>query len=806
MSIVRKLAFAGVSAFALATPALAQDAPAEEGAVSSEIIVSARRRDESIQDVPLTVNAVSSETLEKLNIRDAKDISAVVPGLQLSPGTGVTGAVTSLRGLNVDVNASGNNGTVEFYMNDAPLSAGAVLQSLYDVGQIEVLRGPQGTLRGRASPSGSITLTTRRPDMSEYGGYASGTINTINGVNVNAALNAPILRDVLAVRIAGLVDDSDVNRVHSINNAFVGPDSKTRAVRVSARFTPTSNLEFNVTYSHLVKNAKIFDQVESANLALGTPVVGTLIQPRDRLAVSDVPRINRQAFDVLNWQGQWSFAGQRLNYVGSYTKQDLLSREPTDKGNFFDNTYPGNAAADPATSSNLQNYGQFQHTYTKQESHEVRLSSEERLFGMVDYIVGGFINRLQPSTDLLSPRAEFTGSQAPGNFRTISQTVIARRGRQIERSIFGNLTVHLGEATEVAGGVRYINYQENLNGANNKHNPIIWNGSVKHRFNESLMVYATAGSSWRIGSGTNPIILARSISIATLTDPYLLSLFALTPEKSKSYEIGFKSNWFDDKVTFNVSAFHQDFSGYILSGAPVFVANNVGTIAAPSYQTPARTLSGLSTPVPAKVDGIEAEIGYRPSSNFNMAATMAYAKSKISNATIPCNPVDINGAPIAAPTLAQVQNGNATAQVLQCTLSQSAAKTSPFSASVRAEYTNALTDDVNGFVRGLVSFSGRNKGDPQNPYDTVRAYALANVYFGVRASDGAWEVAAYAKNLLDTQEVLTREATPYSVPWTVRNAGGTAIGSGNGVSNYRQITMTDPREFGVTARFAFGSR
>lgn len=248
------------------------------------------------------MNAVSAETLDKLNIRDAKDITSVVPGLQLAPGVSVSGPTTSLRGLNVDVTASGNNGTVEFYLNDAPISAGVVLQSLYDVGQIEVLRGPQGTLRGRVSPSGSITFTTRRPNMDEFGGYIEGTATSLDGLNVNGAVNVPIVKDVLAVRVAGLAENNDGNRIYSINNPNVGPESRTRAVRASVRFTPTSNLEFNASYAHLVKDSKLYDQVESANLATGAPLAAgaTLITAAYRASVEDVPLNNHQAYDIFN--------------------------------------------------------------------------------------------------------------------------------------------------------------------------------------------------------------------------------------------------------------------------------------------------------------------------------------------------------------------------------------------------------------------------------------------------------------------------------------------------------------------------
>lgn len=799
----RQVGVAGVSLLALSIPVNAQEAATEEAFAGEDIVVTARRRDESLQDVPLTVNAVTSATIEKLNIRDLKDITAVVPGLVLAPGTRTTGSVSSLRGLNVDNTSSGNNGTVEFYLNDAPVSAGGVLQSLYDIGQIEVLRGPQGTLRGRASPSGSITVTTKRPVMDEWGGYAQGTATSLGGLNLQGAINVPIIKDVLAVRVAGLFENNEGSRVKSVNSLGWEPSNKTRAFRVSARFTPTDSLELNGTYSHLVKNSIVWDQVESANIADPTaPASPRLIGARDRLAVENVPNVNHQAFDIFNWQARWSFAGQRLSYVGNYVKQDLFSFEPTDKGDLFDASFPGDASLPNndfsystfAPGLNLQNYGQASHSYTRQESHELRLSSDERLFGMVNYIIGGFINRTQPSTDSVSAsRVNFTPSLAPANFTGFTRQQTVRRGRTLEKAVFGNLTVHLGEATEIAGGIRYLNYQENLNGANNSFGATIWTASIKHKFTPDLMAYASAGTSFRVGSGTNALILARNINVAGIRDPFLLSLVPITPERSKSYEIGLRSSWLDRKLMVNLSAFYQTFDNYIFPVSPFYVINNpTGADPVPvSDANVVLTIASLAAPVPAKVHGIEAEIAFRPSSNLSFSASLAYAKAKMSNAVVPCTPPGAS-TPATAAQIGLAPNQ----QVGRCNVNQSAGRAAPFSGSFQGEFQQPVNDRMNGFLRGLVQVYGNSENDPQNRFDDVPAYALLNLYAGVRAEDGSWEVSAYGKNLFNTLRVTDRASTP----------AGVASNLGTLNSTYRVIGTTEPREFGITAKISFGSR
>ena len=146
MSSYRNLVLASVSLMSLSAPALAAEVAVagDVPATASEdapIIVEARRRDENQQDVPLVVNVVTAATLDKLNLRSATDITAVVPGLSLTVNANGIGSSSSMRGINHDVNVSGENGTIQYYFADAPVPSNFALQSLYDIGQIEVLRG-----------------------------------------------------------------------------------------------------------------------------------------------------------------------------------------------------------------------------------------------------------------------------------------------------------------------------------------------------------------------------------------------------------------------------------------------------------------------------------------------------------------------------------------------------------------------------------------------------------------------------------------------------------------------------------------
>jgi len=846
MRNIRKLAIASVSFWAISSPAFAQGStggsPDEAATSTSDIIVTARRKEESVQDVPLVVNAVTNQALEKLNIRELKDISSVVPGLSLVPNNTGTGSISTLRGINFDVNSSGNNGTVEFYLNDAPITSLAVLQSMYDIGQIEVLRGPQGTLRGRASPSGSITVTTRRPDLNEFGGYMAGTVNNNGGVNVNGAVNVPIVKGMLALRVAGLLDNNRVDDTRSINDPGFTPTSRSRSVRATLRFEPTDNIEIVGTFQHFVRNASFFDQMESANFIDSSQSASPIaIAPSDRLSVEEMPRVHRTAFNNYNLSAQWKFAGQKLNYVMEFSKTQLWAHQPQDLSNFFGSNYPGSVTApnDPyvtgfATVPNFQNYRQFNRSVSDQQSHELRLSSDERLFGVVDYVIGGMINRGAFPFNLWSETPLFTGpaSPAPNIFGVPSFNVsnIVQTGRIIEKSAFGNITVHLGSKTEISGGLRYIHYENNggktiqsspaapptflagLPPLNENFNPVIYSASIKHRFNDNLMAYASTGSSWRASAQTNGII--DGISGADKF-PFgnLRAVQILAPETSKSYEIGFKSDWLDKRMHVNLTYYHQDFKNYFYSAPLIQVAQRsalgpAGSLTGPNVGDTYSfaTLAIIGVNIPVKVDGVEGEFAFQVTPDWNIGATASYSISKIKNAQVPCN------VPAATPffgvNAAAFVAANGNQQYGTCQANFRAGNTPPFTASLQSEYTHSVTDSVRAFIRGLATINGASLNDPTNPVDDVKAYTLFNLYLGVRGENGNWELTGYAKNLFNTQRVLTRDANPLATSYTSLAFTATGVVSTGlaGITPYRLITMTPEREFGLNLRVSFGSR
>lgn len=775
---------------------------AENDVSISDIIVTARRRDESAQDVPLVINAVTGEDIEKLNLRNFNDVQNLVPGLSLSNVSNGTGGNASLRGVNFDVNASGFNSTVEFYQNDAPIQAGLILQSMYDVGQVEVLRGPQGTLRGRAAPSGSITVTTRKPDLFEVGGYVSATGNDIGTINLNGGLGIPIIEGVAAIRVAGIWDENDGDRVTTINGGIDrrDPYQRTKGGRISARIEPFDALTLEGSYQTMDKVLRTFDQVESFSLtnpaAAQSPV---LIRARDRLSILDAPRTVHQNMDVYNWQAQLAFAGQRLIYVGQHYALDLKSFSPADSANFFQNF----------------EFGQQLETHARATSHEIRQQNEEWVLGLFDYVIGFFDNKTSSPSDLVNQTPVVLPPFLGGRIVTVAQTPVARTGKSHEQSFFGNVTVHIGGRTEISGGLRHIDYHNegSLDIANRGTIPdptvdestIIYTASIKYNLSDDLMVYAATGSSWR-----PPINVIGDFSVAK--SALESSFLNLPPEKSKSYEIGFKSSLFDKRLRLNVTAYHQDYKNYpYRAPTGTYYVNYAATVTGGVVTvTPTVSQFNFVAAVPVKVNGVEADISFAASDNWDIGAVASYARGKIRDGLIPCTDLNGDGIPDpvgSAPTLAALQAAVASNNLSSCRATQRSSFQPPFSVTLQSEYRADLSSVAQAFLRGLFSFQGNSQADPTNAFDDVDSYGLLNLHTGLRDQEGQWELSLFVKNAFNVQKALSRtspQTTSYQAltPPTFRTTAAVTA-----TSTYVGITsMTPPREFGLSLRYAFGAR
>ncbi len=192
---------------ALALPTVAQGqngAQNENSAAVEEILVTATRRVESLQEVPVAVTALSAEALDRAGVKDLRDLSTVATSFNMnSTQTETNGTTLRIRGVGTTGNNIGLESAVGVFLDDVYLSRpGIALGDLMDVEQVEVLRGPQGTLFGRNTSAGAISIRTRRPNLSENESFANITAGNYDSLNVQFGTSGPIIEDELGYRLS----------------------------------------------------------------------------------------------------------------------------------------------------------------------------------------------------------------------------------------------------------------------------------------------------------------------------------------------------------------------------------------------------------------------------------------------------------------------------------------------------------------------------------------------------------------------------------------------------------------------------
>jgi iron complex outermembrane recepter protein len=227
---------AGVCASAIAFPAYAQDAA--DAADETEIIVTAQRSDQRLQDVPIAVSAFNAEALEKQQIKNTSDLQLTLPNVTFTK-TNFTGSSFTIRGIgDLCVGVSCDQATA-IHMNDAPLAGTRLFEGeFYDLGQIEVLRGPQGTLFGRNATSGVVNIRSARPKLSGFEANVEAEYGNYNSIKTKGMINVPI-GEIAAVRLAGFYLNRDGYTKNLFDNSRID-DRDMYGVRGSIRIEPSS--------------------------------------------------------------------------------------------------------------------------------------------------------------------------------------------------------------------------------------------------------------------------------------------------------------------------------------------------------------------------------------------------------------------------------------------------------------------------------------------------------------------------------------------------------------------------------------
>ena len=431
---------------ALAAPATAQSAAEGQGRVLEEIIVTAEKRTENLQQLPQAITAQAPEQLDVRHIVSFVDMSATVPGVTVAKNEGFK-TVIAIRGVGNEANQNAiANPSVSYHQDGIYVASPFALRADFlDVERIEVLRGPQGTLFGQNSTGGALNVVTSAPDSGSRHGKADLTVGNYNLRRLRAAVNLPLGED-LAMRAAvsshrhdgfshNVVLDQELDQADSIGG------------RVRLQWTPgDGSARFNVTVQHYADST-----TGAAQKGILDPTPGPRRLAQDSRGLYD---LESRLYSLV---AEWDLASATLKSLTSYQDDDIAIVRDNDRNDLA--TLPPFALVpavfDPETNR--------QRTFTQ----EFNVISAEPLGGRLDWVVGafyldtavdvsireyldfGFDGAFDPITPAL------VRSYAPGDYGFISDSKPERESF----SAYGHGTWALTPRTRLVAGLRYTNDQ-----------------------------------------------------------------------------------------------------------------------------------------------------------------------------------------------------------------------------------------------------------------------------------------------------------------------------------------------------------
>jgi len=389
---------------ALTAPAYAQDAETDAPKVrdDSVIIVTATRRAQDVQDIPLAVTAIAPEQLEAQRVVNIQQISALAPSFTASQAQLASGSVVlRVRGIGTTSNNIGFESAVGIFIDGAyQARPGVALSEFVDVERVEVLRGPQGTLFGRNTSAGALNITNVRPDVTEFGGFVNAEYGNFDEMSLQGAVNVPLVQDTLALRVTGAYRQRDgfldvvdrtgakIGETNDVDQWLVrgqlgwDTDSGLRG-RIIADYSKSQSSccgAIELWQSPLVTGGAYAAVGLGANGGNGQPLVAT---NRDDQATFERAMDNRvvsanfaPVADIKNYgiTGEVEFPvsdNADLIFIGSYRKYDSFEN--------YDSDFSGlDIFTVPALNLEIENW-----------TAELRLQGEG-MGGKLNYMVGGF--------------------------------------------------------------------------------------------------------------------------------------------------------------------------------------------------------------------------------------------------------------------------------------------------------------------------------------------------------------------------------------------------------------------------------
>ena len=766
-------ALAMTTSVAVSMPAFAQ---------VDEIIVSAQKRQESVQDVPISITAFSGADLDTRGVTDFTDIAQTVPNFDLPSSNTSRNVSVRIRGIGSSGTNPGIESSVGVFLDGLYQPSGAqIFGELTDIQTVEILRGPQGTLYGRNTPVGALNVTTRDPQQEfesqirlGYGSHDHKWINAYVGGGVSE-------------NVAGRVTAWFRDRDGYDDNLFTGDpinDAKTVGGRAKLLFQPSENLDINLTagYSVSDKVCCIGEQINPTGpLGIATP--GFLAT----MAANGTPFNNFDDSDHIVDSDEMPddhvedlSASMKIDYelAGGHTLTSISGYQN------WDNDV---RVATESTRASILELDQDQ--LNEILSQEFRIASP--IGDKFDYLGGLYFYKQDTTYEEAGvflaggPHRVFANPNAPfclpqnGGCTARAGDNLGSLFEQETTSIaaYGNATVHVTDQWDVTGGLRWSQDKKDFdvnhfNDPTNspvtnifvfrpidpapdsrKEDKLTWSANTRYHVNDDVMLFATASTGFKSGGFNSRRLPAGSA-------------LEFEAESSISYEGGIKAFFADRRVMLNATAYHttvEDFQETALAPTGTgFIVSNAGE---------------------QRVKGIEMDYRFVPNDAFSIDGSFAYLDAEYT---------DFEGAQCGLGETPDQANGT-------CDRTGDTPSNSPkFSTTIGAQYEMSLSDDLN--LRLRADYNWRDEQNilrvtQDSPAD-IDAYGLLNLRATLGQKDGKWDLEAFVNNAADEAYFVQAARQPLGA---LISAGGFS-GAGGVVGWYGA-----PRTYGLQLTYRPGN-
>jgi iron complex outermembrane receptor protein len=628
----------------------------------TEVIVTARRRAENIQTVPVSVSALSSGDIESRGVLETTDLNVTVPGFRLAGVGGKSNMEIVLRGLSQTPLGEGTPATV-IYLDEVPLPNKASNIGFYDLANIQVLKGPQGTLFGRNTLGGAVLVQPRQPTF-DFGGYVKSALGNYNYRLYEGALNIPVINDKVALRLAGQVRRRN-GFTRNLSGGADFDDLHQDSFRAIVLVKPDEGIENTLTFDFL----RVDEQPAGSYLLRAQPGVfpglSSLIDPGIAafVATQRAAGFHTAFTDLAPGQGishrkQWALQNKTEVDIGGVTLRNIFSYREVKRDDVLD---PSAVGVIPTAFGPFYLYsGEIanQRKYMTEEFQATGKSFDKKL----TWIAGTFYSLDTP--DGINGTVIRAFSFSP-QFRNYSTALVRNRnfslfalgGLDLSSWVIHGLTLNVGireswdKVSACSGGLpdRFVseaeceataalNLQNGFGIIEAKGSAPSWTIGLDYKVTNDLFLYVTSRRGYRGVNVNTPLFqtpyttggVAAACTGPGNTCPDLRKFQTTKPEKLTDFEVGVKSDFRAGDVTgrFNVAAFFSKYK----DGLEIINVQSLIYPNAPDFPTQG------SVGVNAANDtiwGIESEFILKPIRSLSLTLSSAYTHAKVDSIAFP---------------------------------------------------------------------------------------------------------------------------------------------------------------------------